>query len=439
MANTVSSSTGERHYDEVVTENRFENNNDERLKIAAFFSGVGGIELGFENTGEFSVVYANEFDRNACVTYRENHPDTPLDERDIHKVDPNNIPDPDLIVGGFPCQAFSIAGYRLGFEDDRGDLFFELLRIIKAKQPETVFIENVKNMVTHDHGNTFKIIREALVMNGYFIKWKVLNAKDYGDIPQNRERIYLVGFRSKEAYEAFDFPDRIERTIGLRQVINFGLNAEERYYYGPDRTPFWAELEPNITRQDTVYQWRRQYVRENRSGVVPTLTANMGTGGHNVPLILTDDGRIRKLTPQETFSVQGFPKDFVLPENVANGQLYKQAGNSVVVPVIERIAQNISEAMQETTENANRIPEIPEKQNSYLIMHTVMDGHFSGKSKLVDVIPGTIEALEQYRNENKVEFMNHAEYIRTVKKLQGERHLDFYSYEYNNASENDPA
>ena len=163
--------------------------------------------MGFEQTGKFRIIYANEFDKNARITYKLNHPDIPLDGSDIHTVDPYGIPECDVIMGGFPCQAFSIAGYRKGFEDERGDLFFELLKMIKAKEPQAIFIENVKNMVTHDHGNTFKIIREALVVNGYYIKWKVLNGKDYGNIPQNRERIYIVGFKNKKQLDDFSFPE----------------------------------------------------------------------------------------------------------------------------------------------------------------------------------------------------------------------------------------
>ena len=403
MTNSVSSST------------------ENKRTIAAFFSGVGGIELGFKNTGKFRVVYANEFDRNAGITYQENHPDRPLDERDIHEVTKNvsDVPDTNLIMGGFPCQAFSIAGYRKGFEDERGDLFFELLKIINAKKPESIFIENVKNMVTHDHGNTFKVIREALVMSNYFIKWKVLNGKDYGNIPQNRERIYIVGFRSKEAYETFDFPEKVDLTNDLDTVIDFGLITDERYYYDEEKTPFWDKLHPNIISQDTVYQWRRQYVRENKSGVVPTLTANMGTGGHNVPLILTNDGRIRKLTPKETFKVQGFPDDFKLPK-ISNGQLYKQAGNSVVVPVIERIAEKMDEALRNTPDTFSDIP-----GGKYSVMHTIMNGRFSGKSELVANVNNK-EELEHFENEHKIRFMNHEEYIRNVQK---NRNMDFYSYE----------
>ncbi len=394
---------------------------EDKRTIAAFFSGVGGIELGFTNTGKFRVLYANEYDSNAIITYRENHPETHLDERDIHEVtkDMSVVPEANLVIGGFPCQAFSIAGYRKGFEDERGDLFFELLKIINEKKPEAIFVENVKNMVTHDHGNTFKVIREALVMSNYFIKWKVLNGKDYGNVPQNRERIYIVGFKSKEAYESFSFPEKIRLTNKLDSVIDFNLDADERYYYDETKTPFWDKLYPNITSQDTVYQWRRQYVRENKSGVVPTLTANMGTGGHNVPLILTNDGRIRKLTPKETFNVQGFPADFKLP-NISNGQLYKQAGNSVVVPVIQRIAEKIDEALEKSDELIKVIP-----NGKYAIMHTIMDGRFSGRSELVRTVNSEQE-LKQFEEEHKITFMSRDEYLRNVQK---NRQMDFYNFE----------
>lgn len=311
--------------------------------VASFFGGVGGIDLGFEQANKFSSAYINEFDKNAQETIAINFPNVKLDRRDIHEVKAEEVPSTDIIVGGFPCQAFSIAGYRKGFDDERGDLFFELLRIITHHNPKAIFIENVKNMVTHGDGNTFKVIREALTLNGYHIKWKVMNGKDHGNIPQNRERIYIVGFLDKNAFDNFQFPNEIELTNGLDTVIDFKAKVEDRYYYREGVQNFYDKLEETITSQNSVYQWRRQYVRENKSGVVPTLTANMGTGGHNVPLILSDYG-IRKLTPRETFNVQGFPKDFKLPE-ISNGQLYKQAGNSVVVPVIKRIAQNIAYAL----------------------------------------------------------------------------------------------
>lgn len=386
--------------------------------IDAFFAGVGGIELGFEQTGEFRVVYANEFDKNARVTYALNHPDTPLDGRDIHLVDPNEIPSCDVIMGGFPCQAFSIAGYRKGFEDERGDLFFELLKMIKAKKPQVIFIENVKNLVTHDHGNTFKVIREALAINGYFIKWKVLNSKDYGNVPQNRERIYIVGFRKREFYDKFEFPKPIPLTKTLQDVINFSDKLDEKYYYRKGKQPFYEKLVPEIVSQDTVYQWRRQYVRENKSGVIPTLTANMGTGGHNVPLILTDTGEIRKLTPKETFNAQGYPKNFMLPK-ISNGQLYKQAGNSVVVPVINRIAKNIASVLNSENDYFLDIQPI---QKKYALIYVQMKGRFEGKTS-VEEYSDDRDYLNNYVVSKGKKLLSDSEYLKLTKK---DKKSDFY-------------
>jgi DNA (cytosine-5-)-methyltransferase len=373
-----------------------------KFAIAAFFSGVGGIELGFEQTNKFRVVYANEFDKNANITYRLNFPKTFLDNRDIHIVQPEDIKADslDVIVGGFPCQAFSIAGYRKGFKDERGDLFFELLRIIQAKKPKAIFIENVKNMVSHDHGKTFKVIKEALTTNGYHIKWKVLNGKDYGNIPQNRERIYIVGFLSKAQFDSFSFPNEIKLTSKLSDVIEFNSEQDDYFYYSAEKNPtFYKELQENIKSSDSIYQWRRQYVRENKSGVVPTLTANMGMGGHNVPLILTQDKRIRKLTPKETFNVQGYPKDFKLPKEVSNGQLYKQAGNSVVVPLIKRIALEIAHSLHIKVKDSNKIIK------SNVLLYTCMNGRYDGEAYLVETSDSITELKKYVDNVNKVRSM----------------------------------
>ena len=343
------------------------------------------------------MVYANEFDKNANITYRLNFPETFLDNRDIHIVQPEDIKadNLDVIVGGFPCQAFSIAGYRKGFREERGDLFFELLRIIQAKKPKAIFIENVKNMVSHDHGKTFKVIKEALTTNGYHIKWKVLNGKDYGNIPQNRERIYIVGFLSKAQFETFNFPDEIKLTCNLSDVIDFNCEQDEYFYYTADKNPtFYKALYENIKSSDSVYQWRRQYVRENKSGVVPTLTANMGMGGHNVPLILTNNNRIRKLTPKETFNVQGYPKDFKLPKEVSNGQLYKQAGNSVVVPLIKRIANSIADSLSIKNEVINN-----KSLKSNVLLYTSMNGKYDGEAYIVES-KNSISMLKQYVDKN---------------------------------------
>ncbi|MFW3517163.1 DNA cytosine methyltransferase [Staphylococcus caprae] len=388
-----------------------------KYSLAAFFSGVGGIELGFEQTNEFRVMYANEFDKNAQITYCTNFENVDLDKRDIHEVKVEEIPDTDIIVGGFPCQAFSIAGYRKGFDDDRGDLFFELLRIIQSKRPECIFIENVKNMVTHDHGNTFKVIKEALVLNGYSIKWKVLNAKDYGNIPQNRERIYIVGFKNKKAFSNFKFPDEVKLTTELNEVIDYENEKDERYYYRKNKQPFYSQLEEGMVRDDLIYQWRRKYVRANKSGVVPTLTANMGTGGHNVPLIMTKYG-IRKLTPRETFNVQGFPKDFELPKDMSNGQLYKQAGNSVVVSVIKRIAHEIYEALSTLDDEEMTF----DMNGKYSLIYNKMLGRFEGESYLERNFDSN-KTLNNYLKKNDIRFISDEEYTRITKNNKTK---DFY-------------
>lgn len=316
-----------------------------KLKCASFFAGVGGIDLAFEQNG-FETIYANEIEPLACTTYEANF-DLKVDNRDINNVKNEEIPDFEIMLGGFPCQAFSVAGYRQGFDDEkgRGTLFFELKRIFLEKKPEIIFLENVKNLVGHDSGNTFRVILEELEQAGYFVKKEVLNAMYYGNVPQNRERIYIVAFRDKSLYQRFEFPKPMKLEKELADMIDFHNKKDDKYYY-TENCPFYEQLVGEMTSMDTVYQWRRKYVRENKSNVCPTLTANMGTGGHNVPLVLTDTG-IRKLTPKECFNFQGYPENYILPEETANTHLYKQAGNSVVVPVIARIAENIRAILEE--------------------------------------------------------------------------------------------
>jgi DNA (cytosine-5)-methyltransferase 1 len=321
------------------------NNKLDKLAVASFFAGVGGIDLGFEQTGIFKTIYANEFDKYAVKTYESNFP-IKVDCRDINDVKVSQIPKFDVMLAGFPCQAFSLAGYRQGFNDEkgRGTLFFELVRIIKSKKPKIVFLENVKNLVSHDNGNTFRVILDNLNNLGYHVKYQVLNAKDYGNIPHGRERIYIVAFKSKSLCQKFEFPNPIELKTKLSDCIDFNKKQEDRYYYSKKNCNFYDKLVEEMIKQETIYQWRRIYVRENKSNVCPTLTANMGTGGHNVPLIKCNDG-IRKLTPRETFNLQGFPKNYILPKDASNTMLYKQSGNSVVVTVINRIAQQIKDVL----------------------------------------------------------------------------------------------
>lgn len=313
-------------------------------RVLGLFAGVGGIETGFMQAG-FDAVFANELDKRAAETYRANYKHELLND-DIENIVSADLPDFDVLTGGFPCQPFSITGLRQGFNDakGRGNVFFKIMDIINTKKPSVVFLENVKHLVTHDEGRTFKVIIDALETAGYTVHHKVLNAKTHGNIPQNRERIFIVCFKDAEQGAKFEFPEEIPLTVKLTDVIDFSAKVEDKYYYTADKHKFYDILVRDMNTRGSIYQFRRSYVRENKSNVAPTLTANMGTGGNNVPMILTDHG-IRKLTPRECFDLMGFPKDFIMPEGMAASNLYKQSGNAVVVPVIRRIAENIKTAI----------------------------------------------------------------------------------------------
>jgi len=203
-------------------------------------------------------------------------------------------------------------------------LFFDVEEIIGKHRPKVVFLENVKNLVSHDNGKTFNVIIEILKEKlGYKVFSSVLNSMTHANIPQNRERIFIIAFDPEQVpnFRDFKFPEKIKLTKTIHDILEKG-KQEDRYYYQKDHQ-YYPELKKTMTSKDTVYQWRRVYVRENKSNVCPTLTANMGTGGHNVPLIKDNYG-IRKLTPRECFSFQGYPQNYVLP-NLANGRLYMQA------------------------------------------------------------------------------------------------------------------
>ena len=223
---------------------------------------------------------------------------------------------------------------------------------MEAKKPRIAFFENVKNLVGHDNGNTFRVICEQLDMLGYKYTYQVLNAMNYGNVAQNRERIYIVAFRDEADYEKFHWPLSVPLTNSVRDIIDFKNPVDTKYYYteGKYKGDIYEQLVSAMKDDDknnpAIYQWRRKYVRQNKSGVVPTLTANQGEGGHNVCLIHTDDNKIRKMTPRECFNTQGFPKDFKLPDDMSDARLYKQAGNSVCVSVISRIAENVKEAIE---------------------------------------------------------------------------------------------
>ena len=314
----------------------------EKFTFIDLFAGVGGFRMAMQEHGG-KCVFSSEWNVNAQTTYAHNYGETPFG--DITKEETKEqIPHSfDVLCAGFPCQAFSIAGYRKGFEDTRGTLFFDICEIVQTRRPKVIFLENVKNLVAHDKGNTFKVIYRMLTEElGYIVFHKVLNSMEYANIPQNRERIFIVAFDPKQVpnWSDFAFPNKIPLTKSIHDIIDFSDKKEDKYYY-KDSHPYYPELDKGMTSQDTVYQWRRIYVRENKSNVCPTLTANMGAGGHNVPLIRDNFG-IRKLTPRECFLFQGYPMNFVLPDNLADSKLYMQAGNSVTMPLISRISKQIT-------------------------------------------------------------------------------------------------
>lgn len=307
------------------------------------FAGIGGFRLAMNSVGG-KCVFSSEWEPNAARTYLKNFGELPFGDITKDEIK-NKIPEYfDILCGGFPCQAFSIAGYRKGFEDSRGTLFFDIAYILKKHRPKVALLENVKNLERHDNGNTFNVIIRTLEDIGYKTFSKVMNAMEYGNTPQNRERIFIVAFDPEQVpnYRNFTFPEPITLTRTIADCIIDGIK-DKRYYY-TDGTSFYPQLKQSITSKQTVYQWRRQYVRENKSNVCPTLTANMGTGGHNVPIILTDDG-IRKLTPKECLNFQGFPQEYSFADDITDARKYTQAGNSVVVPLVTRVCQSIIDVL----------------------------------------------------------------------------------------------
>ena len=314
----------------------------DKLTMIDLFSGTGAFTLAFQNTNAVNIVFANDMVDHSKKIYDENF-NHKLTLKDLNEIKNEDIPPHDILTGGFPCQPFSIAGLQEGFKDERSNVFWKILSIIDYHQPKCVILENVKNLVSHDEHKTFNTIKTNLEKRGYNICYKILNTSDITGIPQNRERIYIVCIKSKNVFDKFtlDFP-KIEK----RKISEFfEKDIPEKYYY-TDKSSTWNIIKDSVVKKDTIYQYRRVYVRENKSSECPTLTANMGGGGHNVPLILDTKG-IRKLTPRECFNLQGFPISYKLPKDLSDTNLYKLAGNAVSVPVVNLIANRIIPLLQE--------------------------------------------------------------------------------------------
>lgn len=308
------------------------------LTFIDLFAGLGGFRLALESLGAVCV-YSNEWDKFAQEVYKKNFGEIP--DGDITKVAATRIPDHDILCAGFPCQAFSISGKQRGFEDSRGTLFFDVARIVKCKKPKIVFMENVKNFVSHDNGKTLQVVKSTMEELGYSFYYKVLNAVDFG-IPQKRERIYMVCFRNDVNKTKFTFPKPI---VLIKHVEDFLLNDEELvsnlYVERPDT--YYSNIIDNKYSNKSIRlgivnkggQGERIY---SIKGIAITLSANGGgvfakTGGYLI------NGKPRKLHQRECARLMGFPDTYIISNN--KNQAYKQFGNSVVVDVLQYIGIEI--------------------------------------------------------------------------------------------------
>ena len=324
-------------------------NNVKTFRILDLFAGTGAFSLAFHSSSNTNIKYqtimANDYEKASQIIYNANFPSTNFLLQDINTIDISNIPTHDILCGGFPCQPFSIAGHQEGFNDERSNVFWKILEILKNHKPSIIILENVKNLTRHDNKKTYETIKNNLEELGYNLTAKVLDTSRITNIPQHRERIYIIGFLDKDKYNKFsmDFP-----SINVSKITEFLEKKEiDKKYYYTNRYTIYDIVNNGITKninENVLYQLRRQYVRENKSNLCPTMTANMGGGGHNVPL-LRDDIGIRKLTPRECFNLQGFPLEYNLPNNLSDSALYKLSGNAVSVPVVKKIIEKITEVI----------------------------------------------------------------------------------------------
>lgn len=310
------------------------------LSMGSLFAGIGGIDLAFEQAG-FEIAWANEIDKDACKTYHRNFPDTLLSECDIRKVNTSSILDFDILTAGFPCQSFSACGNRKGFADERGNLFFEIMRIADKKKPEIIFLENVANLTEHDNGKTFNRIHNELSERNYYIRYIIADACNYG-IPQHRTRTYIVAFKNFEMCNRFKFPEEQPLKKHIFDIIDRSKKADERFYIDENSSQY-RKLKKAIIDENQIYRFSDYGIQKSKGGISFTLKANMGTWYNRVPIIKDDFG-IRIITPKECLALQGFPASFKFP-NIPMKSMYKQCGNSVVVPVIRKIAKQIESSI----------------------------------------------------------------------------------------------
>lgn len=315
------------------------------LKVGSLFSGIGGIDIAFKQAG-FKISWAIDNDENCCRTYRHNSVDSQVTQKDIRMINPAELCKVDILIAGFPCQSFSIAGKQKGFSDSRGHLFYEVEKFIQAYNPRFIFLENVPNLLEHDNGKTFNIVHNVLSEHDYSIRYRVLRASEYGGVPQIRDRIYIVAFREQLDCDLFSFPDPIDLKISIEDVLQRDCKRHKTYYY-MENDDFYNYAKDIVTRKDSIYRVYHDSIKLTQNKMCPTLTASMGIRTNQVPLVVDDYG-LRRLTIQECLDFQGFPKNFRFPQTITIEDAYKQIGNSVCVPVVRRIAEQIKSVFIKT-------------------------------------------------------------------------------------------
>ena len=313
------------------------------------FAGIGGIRIPYEELGG-DCLFSSEWDKKACETYFANFGTVPYG--DITKIPASEIPAHDLLLAGFPCQAFSIIGKMMGFADTRGTMFFEIERILKYHHTPYIMLENVKQLVGHDGGRTFKVILDRLQRLGYHVKWKVLNALDFG-LPQKRERVIIVGFLDKKDYESFNF-DFAPKPYNLADI----LEDDDKVAKGLLRSDYIVSKRKKSTENKTVFYpsiWH-----ENKSGNISVLdySCALRTGASYNYLLVNG---IRRPSSRELLRLQGFPEKFRIV--VSNQDIRRQTGNSVAVPMIRMVARKIVNIIKQHKNETSKIERLEEAAN----------------------------------------------------------------------------
>jgi DNA (cytosine-5)-methyltransferase 1 len=321
------------------------------FKFIDLFAGIGGIRLALESVGG-KCVFSSEWDEDAKKSYQAFHGDIP--HGDITKIATNEIPDHDILAGGFPCQAFSIIGGMKGFRDTRGTLFFEIERILKDKRPRAILLENVRNLVSHDKGETFKVIINSLKDIGYNVHWKILNALNY-NLPQKRERVIIVGFLENHP---FQFPKPLKQTVTLKDILEDDTNVSKKHF-ASDKVK--ESVEERLKGKNLpIRPW---ICHENKAGNISPLPYSCALrAGASYNYLLVNG--IRRLTPRENLRLQGFPDSF--PLVVADSAIRKQCGNSVPVTMIQAVCKEIIAALDSKPMSFNGV-DIEIEDNQLLV------------------------------------------------------------------------